>query len=62
MLSALHAYLPLLFPPRSSTPYPIAFPVLQGVEVPPEAELAWLSTCSCGADGWLRIGIRLRAT
>lgn len=64
VLSALQTHLPLLFPPRSSTsnPYPIAFPILQGVELPPDAELAWLSTCGCGADGWLRIGIRLRAT
>lgn len=41
--------------------YPLAIPLVQGVEVPYDAEIAWLSACLCGADGWLRIGIQLRA-
>ena len=61
VLSALHTYLPLLFPPLSPKPYPLGIPIFQGVDLPPEADLGWLSTTCCGADGWVRIGIRLRA-
>ena len=61
VLSALHTYLPLLFPPSSPIPYPLGIPIFQGVGLPPEADLGWLSTTCCGADGWVRIGIRLRA-
>lgn len=59
VLSLLRQHLPLLFPPTGPGPFPIAFPVAQGVELPAEAELAWLASCLAGADGWLRIGIRL---
>ncbi|GFZ47638.1 Autophagy protein 5 [Saitozyma sp. JCM 24511] len=59
VLSLLRQHLPLLFPPMGPGPFPIAFPVAQGVELPAEAELAWLASCLAGADGWLRIGIRL---
>ncbi|WRT64845.1 uncharacterized protein IL334_001781 [Kwoniella shivajii] len=61
ILAALHQYLSLLFPTRSKDPYSMAFPIVQGILIPPESELAWLSACMCGADGWLRIGICLRA-
>lgn len=75
ILGALRDHLPLLFPmtstlsalssssgsSSSTTSYPLAIPLLQGVEVPPEAEVAWLTSTLCGADGWLRIGIQLRA-
>lgn len=60
VIGMLRQYLPLLFPPLSE-PYSLAFPVAQGIELPPDAELAWLAGCICGADGWLRVGIRLRA-
>jgi autophagy-related protein 5 len=60
VIGTLRQHLPLLFPPTSSESYPMAFPIAQGVEIPPDAELAWLSACICGADGWLRVGIRLR--
>ncbi|OCF41711.1 autophagy protein 5 [Kwoniella heveanensis CBS 569] len=42
-------------------PYTLAFPVAQGILIPPEADLAWLSSCISGADGWIRIGICIRA-
>ena len=60
VIALLHQHLSLLFPPSSVKPYPIAFPIAQGVELPPDAELAWLAACLCGADGWLRIGIWIR--
>ena len=64
VIGVLRQHLPLLFPAATSaatpTPYPIAFPLAQGAEIPPDAEVAWLAACVCGADGWLRIGIRLR--
>lgn len=34
--------------------------IAQGVELPMEAEMAWLAATMSGADGWLRIGIRLK--
>ncbi|WWD21432.1 hypothetical protein CI109_105917 [Kwoniella shandongensis] len=61
LLSVLRQHLPLLFPRQSTDPYALAFPVAQGVPIPPESEVAWLAACMCGADGWLRIGICLRA-
>jgi autophagy-related protein 5 len=64
-------HLKLLFPPRPPPPPPsrlnpnpkappaqeLAFALIQGVVAPPEAELAWLSACLAGADGWLNICI-----
>ncbi|CAA7259270.1 unnamed protein product [Cyclocybe aegerita] len=64
-------HLPLLFPPRPPPPPPsrlnpnpqapavpeLAYALIQGVISPPEAELAWLSACLSGADGWLNICI-----
>ncbi|WVQ97976.1 hypothetical protein IAU59_005096 [Kwoniella sp. CBS 9459] len=47
--------------PSTIDPYTLAFPVAQGILIPPEADLAWLSACVAGADGWVRIGICLRA-
>jgi autophagy-related protein 5 len=55
----LYRILPGLFPTTNNDPYSLAVPYLHGVELPPDAELAWLACCSPGADGWLRIGIRL---
>lgn len=55
----LHRILPGLFPTTSNDLYSLAVPYLHGVELPPDAEMAWLACCSPGADGWLRIGIRL---
>ncbi|KAL7421313.1 autophagy protein 5 [Cryptotrichosporon argae] len=57
LLAYLSAHLPLLFPAAT---YTLAEPVANGVVLPPDAELAWLASCVCGADGWLRIGIQLR--
>ncbi|ORX38891.1 autophagy protein Apg5-domain-containing protein [Kockovaella imperatae] len=63
ILALLRQHLPLLFPAlnEKGSPYDLAIPVAQGIEIPPEAEVAWLSACMCGVDGWLRIGIQLRA-
>jgi len=62
LLAVLRQHLSLLFPTSpTSEPYPLGYPVALGVDLPPEAEIAWLSACMCGADGWLRIGIVLRA-
>ncbi|CAD6586504.1 MAG: autophagy protein 5 [Tremellales sp. Tagirdzhanova-0007] len=60
VLGMLRRHLPLLFPPTSTETYPIAFPIASGIDLPPHAEVAWLAACICGADGWLRIGVRLR--
>ncbi|KAK6903806.1 autophagy protein 5 [Kwoniella mangroviensis CBS 10435] len=61
LLSILRQHLHLLFPSRSPDPYSLAFPVAQGILIPEQSEVAWLAACMCGADGWLRIGICLRA-
>ena len=67
-------HLPLLFPPRPPPPPPsrlnpnpqapfvreLAYVLIQGVVSPLEAELAWLSACLAGADGWLNICIAAR--
>ncbi|ORY31047.1 autophagy protein Apg5-domain-containing protein [Naematelia encephala] len=57
LLQTLHQHLPLLFP--STREYTLAYPIAQGIDVPPDAELAWMASCICGADGWVRVGIRL---
>ncbi|RXK37517.1 autophagy protein 5 [Tremella mesenterica] len=59
VIGMLRQHLSLLFPPGAN-PYTMAIPICQGVQLPPDAELAWLAACLCGADGWLRIGIQLR--
>lgn len=75
LIRVLQSSLPLLFPgpdhPRFKgghsdadakyEPYALAIPVLAGVEIPPQAEVAWLSSCVAAPDGWLRIGIQLVA-
>ncbi|WVQ76116.1 hypothetical protein IAR50_005759 [Cryptococcus sp. DSM 104548] len=64
LISVLHKLIPLLFPvPPSSfkDPYPLAFPIAQGIVLPAEADIAWVASCVCGADGWVRLGICLRA-
>lgn len=56
----LRQTLPLLFPESQvQGTYTLATPILYGVIVPPEAEVAWLAACVCAPDGWLRIGIQL---
>ncbi|WWC59341.1 uncharacterized protein I303_101893 [Kwoniella dejecticola CBS 10117] len=62
LLSVLRQHLHLLFPSRPQDPYTLAFPIAQGILIPEHSEVAWLAACMCGADGWLRIGICLRAT
>ncbi|WWC67865.1 uncharacterized protein I206_101782 [Kwoniella pini CBS 10737] len=61
LLSVLRQHLHLLFPSRPQDPYSMAFPIAQGILIPEYSDVAWLSACMCGADGWLRIGICLRA-
>ena len=63
LIALLRRHLPLLFPAttKSAQAYALAVPFAQGVEIPPDSEVAWLSACLCGVDGWLRIGIQLRA-
>jgi autophagy-related protein 5 len=55
----LHHYLathiPLLFPAHTPITSDIAYALIQGVLVPPEAEMAWLGACLAGADGWVSI-------
>ena len=59
VLDVLRHFLPLLFTDKTQ-PYSMGTPYAQGVELPPDAEIAWLSACLCGVDGWLRIGIQLQ--
>ncbi|KAF8210084.1 autophagy protein 5 [Mycena galopus ATCC 62051] len=65
----LSTHVPLLFPVRPPAPPPSranphpqapsvpehAYPLIQGVLTPLEAEMAWLGACLAGADGWLNI-------
>jgi autophagy-related protein 5 len=56
----LSTHLPLLFPPTSSAPAraptrDLAYALVQGVQVPPEAEMAWLGATMAGADGWVNV-------
>jgi len=48
----LSSHLPLLFP---GTQRQLAFPIVQGVICPLDAEIAWLGACMAGADGWVNI-------
>ncbi len=57
LLQMLRGSLPLLF----ESEYRAAQPIAQGILLPPDADVAWLAACMAGADGWLRIGIRLVA-
>ncbi|BEI86507.1 hypothetical protein CcaverHIS002_0607940 [Cutaneotrichosporon cavernicola] len=57
LLQMLRTMLPLLF----ENGYGAAQPIAQGILLPPDADVAWLAACMAGADGWLRIGIRLVA-
>lgn len=58
LLSFLRQHYPLLFP-TNGEPYALAVPYVLGIVVPPDAEVAWLASCMCGADGWVRIGLGL---
>ena len=48
----LGLHLPLLFP---GTQRQLAFPIVQGIICPLDAELAWLGACLAGADGWINV-------
>nr|ODN93151.1 autophagy protein 5 [Cryptococcus depauperatus CBS 7841] len=64
LLSVLQKHLPLLFPLPPSEfhdPYKLAFPIVMGVVIPDESEVGWLGACLGGGDGWVRVGICLRA-
>ncbi|OXH00384.1 autophagy protein 5, partial [Cryptococcus neoformans] len=61
LLAVLQTYLPLLFPVSSKDPYELAFPIAQGILIPQEAEVAWIASCLCGVDGWIRVGVCLSA-
>lgn len=54
----LTAHLPQLFSPRTSGPN-LAFPLIQGIIMPPETEMAWLGACLAGADGWVNVCVGL---
>ncbi|WVO24613.1 autophagy protein 5 [Cryptococcus decagattii] len=62
LLAVLQTHLPLLFPTSFKDPYERAFPIAQGILVPQEAEVAWIASCLCGADGWVRVGVCLSVT
>lgn len=61
LLAVLQTHLPLLFPVSSKDPYELAFPIAQGILIPQEAEVAWIASCLCGVDGWIRVGVCLSA-
>ena len=58
--AVLSALFPLLFPPiptfstsaSQSAPPPLAYAVIQGIRVPPEAEIPWIGAALSSADGW----------
>ena len=64
LLSALQKMVPLLFPP-TPTDMTASFVaqrkqlvkrvIVQGIDMPLDAELAWCSTCLANPDGWLGI-------
>jgi autophagy-related protein 5 len=53
----LETSLPLLFP--RSPEEPLAYALVQGIILPPEAEMAWLGACLSGPDGWVCVCIGL---
>ena len=62
--SALTKMLPLLFPPMptdmtasfvAQRKQLVKHVVMQGIDMPLDAELAWCSTCLANPDGWLGI-------
>ena len=57
----LTQHLPLLFPASESDPpfHDLAHPLVQGVPVPKDADMAWLGACMAGADGWVNVCIAL---
>ena len=50
----LSSHLPLLFPSKQRQ---LAYPMVQGVVCPADAEIAWLGACMAGADGWVNVMI-----
>ncbi|KAL4074331.1 autophagy protein Apg5-domain-containing protein [Scleroderma citrinum] len=54
----LSTHLPQLFPSRTSG-LNLAFPLIQGIVLPPETEMAWLGVCLAGADGWVNVCVGL---
>ena len=55
----LTARLPLLFPESGAGKPNLAYALVQGVPVPPDAEMAWLGACMAGADGWVNVCVGL---
>lgn len=51
----LSTHLPLLFPPAPYSGPELAYAMMHGVLVPPDAEMAWLGACMAGADGWVSV-------
>ncbi|GAA5952100.1 hypothetical protein JCM3765_005192 [Sporobolomyces pararoseus] len=69
--SYLSTILPLLFPAPSyststirsapsNSSSPKAFAIIQGIVIPLESQLSWLTSCLGGTDGWLSIVIAIR--
>ncbi|OCH85706.1 hypothetical protein OBBRIDRAFT_838764 [Obba rivulosa] len=57
----LHTHLPLIFPPpNTASGRELAYPLVQGVLVPGEAEMAWLGACMAGADGWVNVCVGIQ--
>lgn len=54
----LSTRLPSLFPTQSHSP-DLAFPLIQGIVILPETEMAWLGACLAGADGWVNVCVGL---
>ncbi|KAI0958514.1 hypothetical protein AcV7_004315 [Taiwanofungus camphoratus] len=55
----LTTHLPLLFPVSDTRHSDLAYALVQGVLVPPDAEMAWLGACMAGADGWVNVCVGL---
>ncbi|KAM0787037.1 hypothetical protein ACM66B_006303 [Microbotryomycetes sp. NB124-2] len=52
----LTTVVPLLFP---SDRKPLARVIVQGIQVPLEAEIGWLGSCLVGADGWVSVVVAI---
>ena len=59
LVAFLSARLPLLFPEPGTGKRTLGYALVQGVPVPPDAEMAWLGACMAGADGWVNVCVGL---
>ena len=66
LLSILSTLFPLLFPPRSTnmtasfvSARPLGRAIVQGIDCPLDAHVAWLGSALAGADGWCAVVIVL---